>query len=803
MQNLAAELKRLALQEDRGGEESQTLLNAARLLEEHALFQEILQNLPDMVFVKEAEGLRFELFNPAGERLLGIPFEELRGKSDYDFFPPAEADFFVSKDREVLAHGELLDIPEEPIQTRMGERYLHTKKIPIRDADGTPRYLLGISRDITEQKHIQQRLREVVQTARVFVWESDPECRVSYLSGRVEEVLGRTEAELMQSHWWEVVAPDSAKTVKRWWLEQILPERKAFSEIESRFLNRAGGPVWLEVSGAPLLDAHGQLIGYRGAAVDISDRKLRELEMAQTNERLQRAISHAEQAAREARRANQAKNTFLAHMSHEIRTPMNGVVGMTGLLASTELTEEQRDYVRTIQTSAEALIAIINDILDYSKIEAGRIDLEHNRFSPRELVEESVELLAPLAHEKGLEMLLDVDPELPYVVHGDATRLRQVLMNLVANAVKFTARGEVEVSLRARALDEGRIGLDFAVRDTGIGIPSDRLDRLFQPFSQVDASMTRRFGGTGLGLAICRRIVELMGGHICVESEVGKGSTFHVQVQVDPEPAGDDQKGDSAKLQGRNVLIVDDHPINRRILEVQTRGWGMHPILASSGPEALELIKDEGVDMAILDLVMPEMDGMTLAQTLRDQGAAFPLLALGSLGPNAAGAPFNAQMSKPVRLTMLRQVLLGLVDPQLRPTLAPVQGPGEPVPPLRILLADDNLVNQKVARLMLRQLGQACDVVSDGRQAVEAAGKKDYDVILMDVQMPEMDGLEATRLIGGGAHRPYIIALTAAAANEDRERATAAGMHDFLAKPVKLEPLRQALLRGSAEVARR
>jgi len=803
VQKLAAELKRLALQEDRGGEERQTLLDAARLLEEHALFQEILQNLPDMVFVKEAENLRFELFNPAGERLLGIPFADLKGKSDYDFFPATEADFFVSKDREVLSSGQLLDIPEEPIQTRQGERYLHTKKIPIRDAEGNPRYLLGISRDITEQIHVQQRLREVVQTARVFVWESDPECRVSYLSGRVEEVLGLSEQEVLGRPWWEVVASDTAEAVENWWRGSIIPERRTFSGIESRFTGPDGRPVWLEVSGAPLIDAQGTLTGYRGAAVDISDRKLRELEMAQTNERLQRAIATAEQAAREARRANQAKNTFLAHMSHEIRTPMNGVVGMTGLLASTELTEEQRDYVRTIATSAEALIAIINDILDYSKIEAGRIDLENNRFSPRELVEEAVELLAPLAHEKGLEMLLDVDPELPYVAHGDATRLRQVLMNLVANAVKFTARGEVEVSLRARQQD-GRIRLEFAVRDTGIGIPSDRLDRLFQPFSQVDASMTRRFGGTGLGLAICRRIVELMGGHICVESEVGKGSTFHVQVQVDPEPAAQDENGEATRLEGRNVLIVDDHPTNRRILEVQTKGWGMHPILASSGPEALELLQQkDGVDMAILDLVMPDMDGLTLAQRLRDQGADFPLLALGSLGPNAAGAPFNAQMSKPVRLTMLRQVLLGLLDPQLRPVLGPVQGPGEPVPPLRILLADDNLVNQKVARLMLRQLGQACDVVSDGRQAVEAARGKEYDVILMDVQMPEMDGLEAARLITDAGRSPYIIALTAAAANEDRERAMEAGMHDFLAKPVKLEPLRAALLRGSTEVARR
>ena len=641
--------------------------------------------------------------------------------------------------------------------------------------------------EIQRQKQYADSL---VETSPVAIVTMNLDGAVIGWNPGAERLFGYPPAEALGHHMEELIATPELRdevaanirdTIAGEWIRAI-----------GRRARKDGTMVDVEISSMPVL-VDGAKVGMIGIYHDITE--------------LLRARQEAETA-------NEAKSAFLATMSHEIRTPMNAVIGMSGLLLNTRLSEEQRDYAEVIRQSGDTLLTVINDILDFSKIEAGKLELEAQPFDLRECVEGALDLVATRAAEKGLDLAYLVGDGVPAGVVGDVTRLRQVLLNLLSNAVKFTEHGEVVLSVGARppARPGAPHELTFAVRDTGIGIPADRLDRLFQSFSQVDASTTRRYGGTGLGLAISQRLTELMGGRIDVTGELGVGSEFRFTIRAHPAevpvPVHRDLSGVQPTLRGKRVLVVDDNATNRRIVTVHLDTWGMPSRATESPLEALEWLRaGERFDVAILDMHMPEMDGVALARALRPlpAGASLPLILFTSLGRREARAEdegFAAYLHKPIKPSQLFDALVSVLADQ--PIHVAARGAtGRELDqglaerhPLRILLAEDNVVNQKVALRLLGQMGYRADVAANGLEAIEAVARQTYDVVLMDVQMPELDGFEASREINRrwpGGQRPRIVAMTANAMQGDRELCAAAGMDDYVAKPIRVEELVGAL----------
>jgi PAS domain S-box-containing protein len=609
---------------------------------------------------------------------------------------------------------------------------------------------------------------------------------ISVINPAFTELFGYTLEDLKKDDYDKLInSPDTLDQGRS--LTKSVREGGAIRIIAKR-RSKTGRLIDVEISGVPII-VNGKQVGDFGIYHDITE--------------LIEAKQNAEASA-------QAKADFLANMSHEIRTPLNAVIGMTNLLMDTHLDGTQCDFVNTIRTSGEDLLTIINDILDFSKIEAGKLDMESTPFDLGDCVESALQLMAAKSSEKGLELLYLIDQNTPSALTGDPTRLRQILVNLLSNAIKFTEHGEIFLSVDAAPVENEQYEVHFAVADTGIGISERVRGRIFQSFSQADSSTTRRFGGTGLGLSISKKLAETMGGSMWYESEPGKGSTFHFTIKSKATEALRKQiVTDSLSIsQGKTILVVDDNERNRQILEHQLQSWKMNCIAAASGFQALEILKRiTTIDAAIVDMQMPEMDGVMLARSIRENASykKLPLVLLSSLGrleQFGDKTTFAAQLSKPVRPSILLETLLSLFTNRPVVVRENLHMGGEIDPqmgskhPLRILLADDNVVNQKVATRMLERLGYRADLSANGLEVLQAVERQTYDLIFMDVQMPEMDGLEASRQIHkriSSERIPRIIAMTAHALQGDRERFLAEGMDDYLSKPVQFKDMILAL----------
>ena len=666
---------------------------------------------------------------------------------------------------------------------------------PVRGAGDEPLVLLEFE-DATERKgaeavlrESEERFRGAFDFAAIGMALVAPDGRFLKVNRALCEIVGRSEADLLRCDFQSITHPeDVAADLDQ--VQRVLEGEVPTYQMEKRYLHADGHVVWVQLSVSLVRDVGGQPLYFVSQILDITDRR--------------RAESELRWARDEALRASRLKSEFVANMSHEIRTPMNGVIGMNTLLLETELTPEQHEFAQTVQDSAKSLLRIINDILDFSKIEAGKLDLELIDLGVRDTVDGAIQLLLPRAREKGLELSSRIDPGVHELVRGDPVRLRQVLLNLIGNAIKFTEEGRVAVRVSRSTETEHDVVLRFEIADTGVGIPREAKKRLFHAFSQADGSTTRRYGGTGLGLAISKQLTELMGGQIGVESDPGRGSTFWFtiraqKVQAAPEPAD---------VQRRRALVVDDSITVRTDLLLKLEALGIAAHGVADGPGALDWLRsaqesNEGVDVVLLDLQMPGMSGIELAREIRSNAdlAGLPLVMITGFSERcheveAREAGIAGYLTKPVRQTDLGECLTRVLARQ---------GAVEPARPatadrslVRILVAEDNAVNQKVARLTLERLGYQVRVVSNGLQALDALEREPIDVILMDCQMPEMDGFEATSEIrrreGTWAHHP-IIAMTASAMQGDRERCFVVGMDDYIAKPVQPAALDRVLQR--------
>jgi PAS domain S-box-containing protein len=748
---------------------------------------------------------RIEWANASVLHRAGATLEALRGSSPYRVLSPAIDDArAVALIGDAIRHGVSCRTDYVAGEVE-GRAVFEIEGQPLTDEHGGVAQYMLLCTDVTERRCAEMQARASEQFFRVLFDESpvpmsiqDERFVITRVNAAFVELLGRPAGQLVGTDPIAYFHPEdrgAALAARAGLGDGSSPRRLLF---ERRLLTASGRAILVTGTSNAFIDPEGRR-QWVSVVFDVTDSRAKE-----------RALIDAKDAAEQ---ANRAKSQFLANMSHEIRTPMNGVLGMTELLLGTPLTSKQRRFVEAVYRSGETLLEIINDMLDLSKIEAGKLELDRSEFCLRVLVEDVFEMLAPRAHEKRLELACRIDPAVPTVLIGDAMRLRQVFANLVGNAIKFTEQGEVVVTISAEAPapGESRHRLCFEVRDTGIGIPADAMARLFSPFMQADQSMSRRFGGTGLGLTISRQLVEMMGGGIEVQSEPGQGSVFRFDILL---PAGEPQAVSTplpaAQLRGRHVLLVEDNVVNRGVLEGHMNAFGMLVASAVQGAEALELLRAAAAaggqfDILVVDMKMPVMDGATLVEQLRKdpQLHDLPVVMLTSIddaqeGTRAQAAGVQVQLAKPVRQSDLADALaLALGKAPARVAMPPID---HRLRGRRLLLAEDNAVNQEVVRAMLADCGCELDIAADGEAAVAMMRRSAYDLVLMDCQMPRMDGFEALRQLRNAAPGEFataagvaVVALTANALAGDAERCLAAGFNDHMAKPVRRERLVQTL----------
>jgi two-component system sensor histidine kinase/response regulator len=780
------------------------------LLDSEALYHSLVEALPVCLFRKDRHG-RFTFANGPFLAELNLCLAELIGKTDRDIYPAELAEKYMRDDRRVIETGQVFETVEEHIGPDGGRRWVSVLKVPLRDSNQEVIGMQGIFWDVTPRMRAEEELRQAKRRAeedqkrtRLIVDSAYDAYVAMDASGfiidwnrQAELTFGWPREQAVGRLLHELIIPPSHRAAHVAGMRRFLETGKGqllHRRVEVPALRRDGGEFPVEMTISPIRYSNEWI--FSAFLHDITERKQAEAELRQ-------ARDAAEAASR-------AKSEFLANMSHEIRTPMNAIIGLTELLLDTPLNAEQRDYLETIKKSADALLSVINDILDFSKIEAGKLELEYSPFDLRDTLGDMLNTLALRAHQKGLELACHIAPEVPETVIGDPVRLRQVLLNLVGNAIKFTDRGEVVVDVQMLETQRAESGSDakectlhFQVRDTGIGIPADKQALIFEAFVQADSSTTRRFGGTGLGLAISSRLVKRMGGRIWVESELGKGSTFHFTAHftLPREALERPLRQGPGRLHGLSVLVVDDNATNRFILAETLAQWQMRPITVESAAAALQVLETaqqagEPFSLVLLDAQMPEVDGFMLAERIREHpdltGATIMMLSSACQPLEARRCQelgLAAYLTKPIKQTELyRAILAALGSPETQP-----QTPPSPISrigrTLRVLLAEDNLVNQKLTVRLLEKQGHTIVVAANGREAVEAVQRQPFDLVLMDVQMPEMDGFEATAAIrqlerGTGRHLP-ILAMTAYAMKGDRERCLASGMDDYISKPIQ------------------
>lgn len=780
----------------------------AALRESEERSRTLLASLPQRVFFKDRD-CRFVTVNQSFAEDLGRSPEDLIGKSDHDLFPARFADKYRADDIAVMDARQPVTIEESNI-VQGRERVVEVVKAPVTDNAGEVIGVLGLFSDITERRRAEDQLRRVITGARCLIWHAIVTDHDGVLDWDIHIQNEETAQELLP-----LDIPEGSTYMLEW--NHSVP-RDDWAAMESRAATalREGQPGYRQEFQCRRKDgqirwfteeAHIEPIGVGrwqivGISVDTTERKNAELALED------QAIDLAN-ARDDALEATHAKSQFLANMSHEIRTPMNGIIGMAGLLLDTRLSEEQHDYLRTIRTSAEALLGVINDVLDFSKIEAGMMALDSHEFGLRDIIEDVADLMAPRAAEKGLEVVTFVPPTFPDRLMGDTGRMRQVLTNLVGNAVKFTEAGRVEVEAIALKQTSSHVRVRIDVRDTGIGIPAEYRATIFDSFTQADGSTTRRYGGTGLGLAICRQLVGLMGGQVRVESEVGTGSVFSVEVEFRLAPGMAEPAEPSRWLHGHHVLIAAASKAGVRAVARYIAAWGAS-VEEAPGSQALAAVdrRSGRASLALIDATVPAAELAALHSACRARCIpALELSPLAGRSADQAAAP-HAQAGaivRPVRYGPLQEGIrraLGMERRHRLPDIAPDSDTQAPIN-LRVLVAEDNVVNQKVALRWLERWGCRTEAVANGREAVRAVEQMPFDIVLMDVQMPEMDGYEATGEIRRleavlGRHTP-IIAMTAHALEGDRERCIESGMDDYVAKPVSPDSLRRVLERWGSQ----